>query len=332
MKQNSEKLDYISVLRVCSMMLIILFHSLCFYSGTWWYLRADVIPLWKLLSAPTVKVGLTTFFFISGYLYGYMYLEKGKYRDVKSFLSNKFKRLLIPYLFWSILMVLTMTVLHIAWINLLTGVAHLWFLLVLFELFLILIVLTRIGVGSKSSIFVDLIIIVSSFISLYIWQNTSTHHHILCIEEMMYYLPSFMMGFYCVRYCKIEINKYLLIVLFVIGLFLMFLLSYYNYPESHTLYRIPAIMVSYSSLMLTKHQSNTICQSYIFKNLDKNSMGIYIFNQIVVFLLLFIPETNKYLRYHSYIGVLIIFTVSLIIPWLLANFFNKVKALSFLIG
>jgi len=332
MKQNFEKLDYISVLRVSSMMLIILFHSLCFYSGTWWYLNTNVIPLWKLLSAPTVKVGLTTFFFISGYLYGYMYLEKGKYRDVKSFLSNKFRRLLIPYLFWGIQMILTMKVLHIAWINLFTGVAHLWFLLVLFELFLIMVILTRIGIGSCSTIIVDLIIIVSSFITLYIWQNTSTHHHVLCIEEMMYYLPSFVMGFYCVRYSKIEINKYLLIVLFVISLFLMFLLSYYNYPESHTLYRIPAIMVSCSSLMLMKNQSNTICESFIFKNLDKNSMGIYIFNQIVVFLLLFIPETNNYLSYHTYVGVLIIFTISLIIPWLLANIFNKVKMLSYLIG
>ena len=332
MNQKSERLNYISVLRVSSMMLIILFHSICFYTGTWWHLCTDIVPLWKLISAPTVKVGLTTFFFISGYLYGYMYLEKGKYRDAKSFLSNKFRRLLIPYLFWSILMSLTMPYLNIAWINLFTGVAHLWFLLVLFELFIILVVLTRIGVGSNNTIFVDLLIIVSCFTALYIWKNVSTHHHVLCIEEMLYYLPSFILGFYCVRYRKIEINRYLLIALFVVGLFLAFLLSYYNYPDSHTLYRIPAIMVSCSSLMLMKNKPNTICQSYFFMNLDKNSMGIYIFNQIVVFLLLIIPETNKYLSWHTYSGVLIIFTISLIIPWLLANIFNKVKVLSYLLG
>lgn len=332
MNQKSERLHYISLLRVCSMMLIILFHSICFYTGTWWYLSTDIVPLWKFISAPTVKIGLTTFFFISGYLYGYMYLERGKYRDVKSFLTNKFRRLLIPYLFWGVLMVLTMTSLHIAWINLLTGVAHLWFLLVLFELFLILVVLTKVGDSSNSTIFVDLLIVVSCFTALYIWKNISTHHHVLCIEEMLYYLPSFLLGFYSVKYRKITINKYSLIVLFVVGLFLMFFLSYYNYPESHTLYRIPAIMVSYSSLMLTKNRSNTICQSHIFMNVDKNSMGIYIFNQIVVFLLLSIPATNHYLSCHTYVGVLVIFLISLIIPWLLAIFFNRVKALSYLVG
>ena len=59
--------------------------------------------------------------------------------------------------------------------------------------------------------------------------------------------------------------------------------------------------------MLLKNKPNTIYKSYFFMNLDKNSMGIYIFNQIVVFLLLFIPETNKYLSCHAYAGVLIIF-------------------------
>ena len=64
------------------MLLIVLFHSLCFYIGTWWYLCTDVVPLWKVIAYPSVKIGLTTFVFISGFLYGYMYFEKGKYRDV----------------------------------------------------------------------------------------------------------------------------------------------------------------------------------------------------------------------------------------------------------
>ena len=79
MKYESDKMQYVSILRVCSMMLIVLYHSLCFYIGVWWYFSADVIPLWKVISTPTVKIGLTTFVFISGFLYGYMYLERRKY-------------------------------------------------------------------------------------------------------------------------------------------------------------------------------------------------------------------------------------------------------------
>ena len=125
MKCESDKMQYISVLRVGSMLLIVLFHSMCFYTGNWWYLSADVVPFWKVISAPTVKIGLTSFVFISGYLYGYMYLERGKYRNLKIFLARKCQRLLVPYFFWGILMIITMPAVHISWVNLFTGIAHL---------------------------------------------------------------------------------------------------------------------------------------------------------------------------------------------------------------
>lgn len=332
MKQESERLYYISVLRVCSMMLIVLFHSLCFYSGAWWYLHSEIVPLWKVISAPTVKIGLTTFILISGYLFGYMYLKKGKYRDIKSFMVNKFRRLMIPYLFWGVLMIITMPMVHIAWLNLFTGLAHLWFLLVLFELFVIMIVLTRIGFGENSSLLVEFIIILLSFIILYVWKTVSTHHHVLCIEEMLHYLPSFIIGFCCAKYQEVKVNKLLLFVLFVLGLLLMLILSLFDYPDSNTLNRILAIIVSMSTMFLLRNSTLSVCQSRVFKNLDNNSMGIYIFNQIIVFLLLLIPETNHFLSIHTYGGVLIIFTISLVIPWLLSNIFNSVKGLSYLIG
>ena len=138
MKYESNKMQYVSVLRVCSMLLIVLYHSMCFYSGTWWYLRSEIVPLWKVISTPIEIVGLTTFVFISGFLYGYMYLERGKYRNVKSFLSNKFRRLMIPYFFWGILMIVSMPTVQITWINLFTGVCHLWFLMMLFEIFVLI--------------------------------------------------------------------------------------------------------------------------------------------------------------------------------------------------
>lgn len=332
MKQESERLYYISVLRVCSMMLIVLFHSLCFYTGVWWYLHSEIVPLWKVISGPTVKIGLTTFVFISGYLFGYMYLKKRKYRDIKSFLLNKFRRLMIPYFFWGALMIITMPMVHITWLNLFTGLAHLWFLLVLFELFIIMILLTRIGIGEKTSSLIEFLIIIISFIILYVWKTVSTHHRVLCIEEMLYYLPSFIIGFCCAKYQEVKVNKLFLFVLFVLGLLLMLILSIFDYPDSNTLYRILAIIVSMSTMCLLRNSTLSVCQSRVFKNLDNNSMGIYIFNQIIVFLLLLIPETNHFLSIHTYGGVLIVFTISLVIPWLLSNIFNGVKGLSYLIG
>ena len=186
MKSEQERIQYVSVLRVCSMLLIVLYHSMCYYTGTWWYLCTDIVPLWKLLSPPTVTIGLTTFVFISGFLYGYLYMKRGKYRNVGPFLTNKFKRLLIPYFFWGTLMVLFLPAVHVSWINLFTGIAHLWFLLMLFELFVILLLLNKIGIGEHRSPKKDCIAVLISFVLLYIWERYSNHHHCFGVGSTLY--------------------------------------------------------------------------------------------------------------------------------------------------
>jgi len=334
MGSQSGRLHYISVLRVCSMLLIVAFHSMCFYTGNWWYLCTDIVPLWKLLSPPTVNIGLTTFVFLSGFLYGYLYIEKNKYRNAMSFLTNKSRRLLIPYFFWGIIMVISLPAVHVSWINLFTGIAHLWFLLMLFELFIIIMLLNMIGIGERSSKNIDCIIVLLSLFLIYIWKNYSNHHHFLGMESTLHYLPSFLIGFYYAKYNHIKIINSLIITLslFCFGLFLLILLSYLDFEDSSTLYRIPAIIVTISTIEYAKQFPSRFWQSSIISSLDKNSMGIYIFNQFVVFILLLIPDFNHYLCYHPYWGVFFIFTISLTIPWLLANLFNRVKYLSFLIG
>jgi len=332
-QHNTNKMQYVSVLRVCSMLLIVLFHSMCFYTGNWWYLCTEVSLFWKVMASPVVKIGLTTFVFISGFLYGYLFLQKGKYRDVRSFVVNKCQRLLIPYFFWGIVMIMTMPEVQITWVNLFTGIAHLWFLLMLFEIFVIMILLNKMGIGEHSTLFVDFIIVFTSFVLLYVWKTYTSHHFVLAIEATLYYLPAFLVGFYYSKYRQGNENPVLAFLQFMIGVVLLFLFSFYNYPEESTLYRIPAIFVSISAMILLKNVDIPFCQSILFKNLDKNSMGIYIFNQIVVFGLLLNPEISLFLRNHSIMGgIILIFVVSLFVPWLLSNLFNRLGCLSFLIG
>ena len=71
-------IEFVSLLRVASVILIVLYHSLCFYAGMWWFLRTEVVPLWRFWAYPIVEIGLTIFVFISGFLYGYLYFLKGK--------------------------------------------------------------------------------------------------------------------------------------------------------------------------------------------------------------------------------------------------------------
>ena len=332
MKYESDKMQYVSVLRVCSMLLIVLYHSMCFYSGTWWYLRSEIVPLWKVISTPIEIVGLTTFVFISGFLYGYMYIERGKYRNVKSFLINKCRRLLIPYFFWSVLMIISMPAVQITWINLFTGVCHLWFLMMLLEIFVIMMFLNYFINIKSSSKQIDFTILIVSFVLLYVWKRISTHHYVLGIEATLYYLPAFLVGFYYAKYRRANDSNVVAFSLFVIGIVALFGQSLLGYTDNNTSYRVPAIFVSFSAMILVKNAFVSSYKSNILDNLDKNSMGIYIFNQIVVFVLLLIPESNLFLSRHLYIGPFLIFIVSFVIPWILSYLFNKNKYISFLIG
>lgn len=332
MKNESDKMLYVSVLRICSMLLIVLYHSLCFYSGVWWYLRTNVVPVWKIIASPVETVGLTSFFLISGFLYGQGYIEKGKYKKIVPFLGNKIRRLLIPYFFWGILMIITMPVVHISWINLLTGVAHLWFLMALFEMFVLMMLFNRFGINEYSSIIVDFLILVLSFALLYIWKALPNCQYVLAITVMLYYWPAFLMGFYYAKYGQNRYCKVVFSSLLVIGIIVLFVISFVGYPDNCVLYRLPAIVVSLSAMTLVKKSSVSLYQSNLLNNLDKNSMGIYIFNQIIVFIILLNSESNHFLSCHPYLGVLILFVVSLVIPWLLSYLFNKTKSLSLCIG
>lgn len=273
---------------------------------------------------------MTTFVFISGFLYGYMYLERGKYRNVQSFLINKFQRLLIPYFFWGILMIVSMPKVQITWINVFTGVCHLWFLMMLFEIFVIMVLFNHLIRVEFSTKYMDFAIIIVSFMLLYVWKNITTHHYALGIEATLYYLPAFLVGFYYAKYRRDNNSKGVAYSLLLIGIITLFVLSLFDYSD--TLYRVPAIIVSLSAMILLKNVSVSSYQSNVLNNLDKNSMGIYIFNQIVVFILLLYPESNHFLSCHQFLGVLIVFIVSLMIPWILSNLFNKNKYISLLIG
>lgn len=330
---STNKIPCISYMRIISMLLIIIFHSLCFYIGTWWFLHAEIVSTWKFVAPPIVKTGLIMFVFIAGFLYGYLYIRKEKYKNSTSFLTNKTRHLLLPYFIWGCFMIIAFPQLKYSWINLLTGIAHLWFLLMIYLLFIIIVFLERFIRISKTPLLIDIIFTLLSFLLFYIWKNYSTHHHFLCMEETLYYLPAFIIGFYSAKYIHIEkaykIRKTAIIAIIFLSLCL-FTASYYQYPTSSTIYRIPTILISINMLFIFPKTSKSSKYETILKSLDNNSMGIYIFNQIVVFFLLF--HDYQFFIHHLYSGPFIIFAISLFIPWGISAIFNYTKYLSWING
>ena len=100
-KLLSDRLPYVSLLRVIAMLLIVIYHSLCFYTGRWWHLSSysDVVRVWYILSIPVVNIGLTLFVFISGFLFGYHYYKMtGDVVSLQRILCHSYQRETLIYI------------------------------------------------------------------------------------------------------------------------------------------------------------------------------------------------------------------------------------------
>ena len=82
------------------MLLVVLDHSAAFWTGNWF--TKDPVFLAKglvILSRYLNTVHIREFALVSGYIFYYIKYEKGGYQKFTSFIANKAKRLLIPYVF-----------------------------------------------------------------------------------------------------------------------------------------------------------------------------------------------------------------------------------------
>ena len=316
------------------MTMIVAFHSLLFYTGKWWHFGGVVIPLWEKSSRFLDSLDLSMFVFISGFLFAWLLIFKGKYREKIPFLMGKAKRLLIPYLFWGVFLVLMQSSIH-SWDLLLTGISHLWFLLMLFWIFCLTLLLQKLFLKSISYIKIG-IILVFAYLVWFLFNRLSDHHFFLCIESALSYLPSFLLGCFCAskniwHFSEIKAKLILFVSLLVLAIYVFF------YPQlSYFLNDLLIRFLSYSAIvcMFTIMSRVNLSDKLLNKinRLDRLSMGVYIFNQIVINYILLIPYAKEWLIIHYLIGPLVIFIVSLFIPLLLSLTFNRYKWLSWSIG
>lgn len=331
---KQERIDTISTMRVIAMTMIVAYHSLYFYTGVWWQFQSTVVPLWVKCSKFLDYIDLSMFVFISGFLYGWLYLYKGKYQNKTKFIIGKARRLLIPYIVWGVSMILLQPSIH-NWISLSTGISHLWFLLMLFWIFCISTVLLRKKTENASPLKMPLIILLSYLIWL-ITHTYSNHHYFLCIEASLSYLPSFVLGYFCAQK-KIQQNSNSIFKILLSLSILVFTIYIFLCPElpnigndllirllSYTI--IVSLFVELNRIRLTRFSTKIITK------LDKLSMGVYIFNPIIIIYILLNTTAKEWLTIHYMMGPFVIFMASLIIPLCLSYVFNRYKWLSWTIG
>lgn len=172
--EKSSKLQNIVILRTFAIIAVVLYHCYCPWMSSWnWY----YCPMRNLYSFifETILIGrMPLFVFVSGYLFSYLYISRGKYHTFTGFIENKFKRLLVPCIVFTgvLCACLQVNYLHVF----IYGGYHLWFLKMLFLCFMTCWIIAKYVNSLKFEIVLLCVTIAMTFIP---FPNVLGIHHYL---------------------------------------------------------------------------------------------------------------------------------------------------------
>ncbi len=323
---NNNKLIYVEYLRVISMLFIIFYHCLCYYTNRWSY-ESPHIHMYDTIAGTIHGIALPMFVFISGLLYSFL-RDKGKYSKYSLFLKNKALRLLFPMGIWSIFCVLVIP--HASWEELKDGgYKHLWFLGMLFWLFFVAPCLQKISEGSlfKNILMIALFCLISCLFYKRPFSNLP-----LFLSNAGTYVFAFFAGIWKGKNRDINlINKRENMFLMVTFVFYSF--TYIAPPFNHLVDNLLLLLrlltsVTLCLLVLQKVEKLNLTESVLLKKLSMCSMGIYIIHHILIEILLSLPNARDLMDVHVVVGPLVLFFVVIICSYIITSMLLSNKYLS----
>lgn len=328
----------ISLLRVLAMIFIVFYHCICFY-GIWHF---DEAPRYENIEAwrDACNVALQLFMFISGYLYATNLIKRKRYVSVQGFLRGKVQRILVPYIFWALLMIV---VLQDPFINILYGESHLWFLLTLFITFIVFTPPIYWIFCCKLKFWQDISILLSIFIIKELANHLLPNDvpNVLSFKQILTFSPAFYWGIICVKHDlwdkvkKLNNAKY-----FIILCGALLLLIYFNSRQVLYLSSLYVWIPTYCLLLflldlfqnrLSLRLQDGECR--MLQTLDKNSLGIYILHHCLIWVvLLYVPGVKTLMCCYQYVAPFILFILVFMASFALAYFMNNNHYTAQLIG
>lgn len=319
-----NKSIHYNFLKIILTILVVLAHSSRMYTD---------VGIIKPLNQSIILCYLTNFIYsfhmplfiaISGMVYSFCIDDLNKYHDTVLFIKNKIIRLLLPYIFFGLFYVAPIMVLYnftsdsyikycFNGILLVNNSRHLWYLVVLFEIFLISILLKNIIIKKSkyTNIIIFLVLIISSFLAFKL-------PGIFQINNLCYYSLFFYLGILFNRYyeyfCKINKNVYFIIFMLLINIFLF---KYSNWIINI----IKALTGGLSIIGITFYIPEKIMKYDLVKKFNNNGFGIYLFHPMIIYILYY--YLGKY-NINPFILCFGITLLSYIISWLLTDILRKI--------
>lgn len=327
MQNTFQQKDYsISILRIIAMLMVTLFHCICYYTNNWDISYIKPIKVWCYLSTWLYNIELPLFVYISGYLFAYLF-RIGKYQIDKriNIFSQKIKRLFFPYILWGCGLCLIFHERY-EW-NLFTGISHLWFLIMLFYEFAIALISVRLWNKLKvkqSVLFLLLIQTIIIIIYPFLFNTKFSYLNIV-----LKYLPFFYLGFLVAKSSLIEKIKYPTISF----IFFVLLYTVFSFMSTNKLYTFLYQLIIYMCIVNLHAVLYNIksCNSLLL-SLDKCAMGIYILHHIFIYdLIIRYDRFRLILDTYPILAPIILFIIILPLSWFLTNLIIRSK-FNFILG
>ena len=349
-KMNNEKiiLQELDYLKIIGILLVVIGHCTSIYTGGWVFTSPVNSPIYGLIASYVYTFHVPMLVFVSGAIYYYCRINKEKYSSIKSLIINKFKRLILPFLFVGIIYSIPIKYIigmtegnifsNIKSFILGSNTGHLWYLLMLFDIFIIFYLYEKFILNKKYSIILNLIL----FNILYISSGFFTN--IFQINRAIQYSIFFYLGYEFFRskdklILKLEKlkSKSILImtpVLITISLVLILVskmkLSNIMLSKFFSLINVVIAIICITICYLIVYLINNRMKNIIIKEkidkliniIGKYSFSIYLLHEPIIFIILYFIA-NKYISPN--ILVMACLSISVSVSILISVTYIKIK-------
>lgn len=328
------------------MIMIVLYHCYCYNAGIWGAFEDHPItysPEEVAIIRNFAYMALNSFVFISGLLYCRIGTT-GKYNNIRRFLKGKVERLLLPYFIWGMLLCIVLNNRYELQ-DLLYGISHLWFLLMLFGVFTICELTYKawrdFNLKKSFILFISLLIfdvVTSKYDFIF---NNGTGKSIFCLKLIFDYVPIFYLGIITEKHGIVSIVRRKFINCFspiLITLCFIAGSSFYliHVPVSKSLQWIPFyifIMLTYSWLKDQNYKLRGGDLQNVIQILDKYSLSIYIIHHIIIIAFYtYVPENQLYMTDHYIVAPIFMFMIVMPLSIIIASGIKMLPYSKYIIG
>lgn len=319
----------VAITRPIIILLLLLYHSLSPYCGTWNQIDGiEAVTFYSVLGHFIHGFHLEAMTLLSGYLLAFLHLERGKKNDIQTIITKKSQRLILPAIVFGIVYFFMFKYdkgydLKDCPFMILDGIGHLWYLPMIFWLFMIISLLDSFRLSK------DLILLLS--IVLYFLPIPISLH--FGLEQVPHYLFFFYLGYYC-RYRFIGLQK--INAKFSLAIcFCLYLLCFFNWisgfiyldnslltMQSFIIRLCGCGMVLFFMLCLSSFRFSPFIQRSAME-CSNMCYGVYIVHQFILIYLYY--HTSYPVAVGSYLLPWVSFLVTLVSSVILVYAFRKMR-------